>query len=262
MRHQMRYRLTQFYWQLGLSLVTTALFGLCLWKSNATGIDIAALDRSTFVESLSAIASILALFCSVSFAFVLFVSQSNNAERVAAFDQLKARLLSTQQWLLSHPKDEDREVCMALVFELDKLDLSDLPQTDYGPQYHDYITALGKGLDDPNEKRRQFFLTSFLYIGYIEQLLNRIGLVSIRQIITKSFIDMLVKGVGIICISIAVLISAAIWYSETTKPAFVLASTFCGVFSIFLFYEFRCDIYREYNEELNFLGPSDDGEES
>lgn len=255
-------RLTQFQWQLGLSVFVVALLGVCLWKENVMDVDIATLDRSTYTTVLAAIASILALFCSISFAFVLFISQSNKTERITAFDHFKARLLAAQQWLLSQPDSEDRELCLSLVFELDKLALSDLPQTSYGPEYQKYTSALEQALDGQDVGRREFFLTSVLYVGYIEQLLSRIGLISIRQIITKRFIDTLAKGVGIICLSIATLIASAIWYADGTRPAFVLVGAFCGVFSIFLFYEFCYDIYREYDEELDFVGEGGDEKET
>ena len=254
-------RFTKFPWQLGLSAFVVALLGVCLWKANIFGVDISTLDRSTYTTVLAGIASILALFCSISFAFVLFISQSNRTERVTAFDQFKARLLAAQQWLLSQPESEHRELCLSLVFELDKLALSDLPQTDYGPEYQKYASALEQALDGQDAGRREFYLTSVLYVGYIEQLLSRIGLISIRQIITKCFIDTLAKGVGIICLSIATLIASSIWYAEGTRPAFVLVGAFCGAFSILLFYEFCYDIYREYDEELDFVGERDDEKE-
>jgi predicted membrane protein len=104
-------------------------------------------------------------------------------------------------------------------------------------------------------------LQGFCRADYIEQLLNRIGMVAIRQIIMKCFIDTLAKGVGIICLSITALIASLVWYTEGTRPAFVLAGAFCGVFSILLFYEFCCDMYREYDEELEFVGEADDEQE-
>lgn len=245
------YRLAQLRWQLALCTITTADLALYLWYFEATHSSIEGLNRETFVASVTAVASILALFCSISIAFVLFVSQSARAERIAAFDQFKGRLLNTQQWLLSQPKNPDWELCLSLVFELDKLDLSDLLQTRRGTEYKAYAKALEKWLDGSDVERREFFLTSALYIGYIEQLLNRIGLVSIRQIISKSFIDTLAKGVAVICLSVTVLLASSVWYSDRTKLGFVVAGTFCGLFAILLFYEFCNDLYRYYDEELD-----------
>ena len=255
----MWYRLAQLKWQLPLCLLLTALLAVCLWCPGKTSVDIVSLDRSTFVASLGAIASILALFCSISIAFVLFVSQANKAERASAYDALKARLLETQKWLLTQPHSQDREICLSLIFELDKLDITDLPQTDYGNEYRLYTTALDAGLDDlETEERRLFFLTSVMYFGYIEHLLSRIGLISISQISKRRFIDTLAKGVGVICIAVAALLATTLWYSDSTKQWLVLVSVFCGIASVFLFYEFSLNAYRHYKEELDFIEESSD----
>jgi hypothetical protein len=243
-------------------MLATALLAVCLWNAGKTGVDIASLDRSTFVTSLGAVTSILALFCSISIAFILFFSQANKAERVTAYDAFKARLLETQQWLLRQPYSQEREICLSLVFALDKLDITDLPQTDLGDEYRQYTAALDTGLNDETEERRVFFLTSVMYFGYVEHLLRRIGLISIRQIITRNFIDTLAKGVGVICIAVATLLAATVWYGEATKQWLVLVSTFCGVASMFLFYEFCLGIYRYHNEELDFIEQSSNEEGS
>ena len=166
---------------------------------------------------------------------------------------LKARLLETQRWLLSQQRTDDRELCLSLIFELDKHDMSDLPQTDLGDEYRNYGIALDAGLDSASEERREFYLTSVMYFGYIEHLLSRIGLVAIKQIIAKTFIDTLAKGVGVICIAVSTLLVGAVWYSDAIKPVLVVVSTFCGVASMFLFYEFCLDLYRYYDDELDFI---------
>jgi len=193
----------------------------------------------------------LALFCSILIAFVLFVSQTNRAERFAAYDAFKARLLETHQWLLTQTDSRDRHTCLSLVFELDKLDITDLPQTNYGNEYRHYTAALKAGLD--NQERNALLQKSPMYFGYLEHLLTRIGLISIRQILARKFIDTLAKGVGVICIGVATLIAATVWYGALTKPWLVLVAAFCGIASMLLFYEFCLDIYRYYNEELDFI---------
>jgi hypothetical protein len=249
----MRYKLTDLRWQIALSAAITAMIWAGLWQAKGTSADLGVLDRATFVTTVAAVASILALFCSVSTAFVLFVSQANRAERVASYDQLKARLLATQQWLSTLPNSAGRETCMALVFELDKADISDLPRVGPEQEYLDYTEALQSGLDSGDPKVRKFFLTSVLYIGYIEQLLNRIGIIAIRQIITKGFIDTLAKGVALICGSVALMVAAAVCFTSANNLAFVAASVFLGCCCMFLFYEFCHDVYRYYKEELDFV---------
>jgi hypothetical protein len=253
----MFYRLTQLKLQLSFCILVTALVGVSIWRGPSAGADLTSLDRSTFIASLAAISSILALFCSIAIAFVLFVSQANRSERITAYDNFKSRLLDTQRWLLAQPDSKDRHTCLSLIFELDKLDSTDLPTRDRGNEYRHYAAALKSGLDMP--ERVGLLQTSLIYFGYIETLLNRIGLLAIRQIIARNFIDTLTKGVVIICIDVAGLLTATMVYDDPTKKLLITLSTFCGVASILLFYEFCVNIYRYYNEELDFVEEPSDG---
>jgi hypothetical protein len=181
------------------------LVELAIYYGRWSGADLTALDRSTFITALGTVATLVALFCSLSIAWILFVSQQSKGERLAAYDLMKSRLLEVQRWLLSHPETEDRETCLSLAYELDKLDLSDLPQTNLGPEYAEYCEALAAGLDSNNTERRIFYLISSTHFSYIESLLNRIGLVSIRQLIPPIYIDTLPKGVALVGLSVLVL---------------------------------------------------------
>jgi hypothetical protein len=140
---------------------------------------------------------------------------------------------------------------MAMVFELEKLDVSDLPQTDYGAKYKAYIEALDVGLEDPD--RRQFYLISIMYSCYIEQLLSRIGIVSIKQMITKFFLDTLSKGLAIVGGMVALLFISLVWFRADTKLYFVSVTLFFSLMAMLLFMEFAYEMYRHANEELDFV---------
>lgn len=221
-----------------------------------TGADLGPLDRSTFITALSAVATVVALFCSLSVAWILFVSQQSKGERLAAYDLMKSRLLEAQQWLLGLPITEGRETCLSLVCELEKLDLSDLPQTDRGPEYLAYCEALDEGLDSDDDETRQFFLISSMRFGYMESLLNRIGLVSMRQIVTRVFIDTLAKGVALVGLSVLVLVASLLRYDDVTKPAFVMAATFVAIGAALLLIEVWVDLRRYYDDEIDFVEQS------
>ena len=140
---------------------------------------------------------------------------------------------------------------MAMVFELEKLDLADLPQTNYGEEYKAYTDALEHGLDD--SEKQEFWQRSILYSGYIEQLLSRIGIVSIKQIITKLFLDTLSKGLWLIVSMIVLLFAALVWLNSATAGWFVSLSLLVSCLAILLFIEFAHDLYRHANEELDFV---------
>ncbi|MGA7564328.1 MAG: hypothetical protein WBW55_14100 [Desulfobaccales bacterium] len=239
------------------SVALSGLFGLWLFLCRIGQSHLADLDRSTYITFMSGLATIVALFCSVSFGFVLFFMQSNRSERLSTYAELKSRLLAFHIWLLSLPESKDKEICMAMVFELEKLDISDLPQTDYGDEYKAYAEALDVGLEDPD--RLQFYQTSILYSVYIEQLLSRIGVISIKQIITKLFLNTLSKGFAIVTGIIALLFTALVWFRSDTKVYFISLTFFFSLMVMLLFMEFAYWMYREVNEELDFVEKSTDG---
>ncbi len=237
--------------QVLVSAALSGLFGFWLFLCGIGQSHFADLDRSTYITFMSGLATIVALFCSVSFGFVLFFMQSNRSERLSTYAELKSRLLAFHTWLLSLPKSEDTEICKAMVFELEKLDITDLPQTDYGAEYKAYIEGLDVGLEDPD--RRQFYLTSILYSCYIEQLLSRIGVVSIKQMITKFFLDTLLKGLALVAGMVALLFTALVWFRADTKLYFVSVTLFFSFMAMLLFIEFAYEMYRHANEELDFV---------
>jgi len=138
--------------------------------------------------------------------------------------------------------------------------MSDLPQTDYGDEYRAYTAALDTGLDSDNVERRIFFLTSVTHFSYIEQLLNRIAIISIRQFCSKAFIDTLAKGIALVSIAVLILVTSTLWYGNTTKHWLVLAASFVGIGAALLLIEVLVDLRRNYKEELDFIGNDSDEE--
>ena len=253
---------TQAKFQVPLAIAFASLEAVAVWNPQHSGADVQSIDRSTFITYLSAVASILALFCSISLAWVLFVSQQNKSERLSTYDILKARLSQAQEWLLAQPPTEDTELCLSFAYELDKHNLSDLPQTDLGDEYRAYIAALDEALEGTADDRRRFFMISMGHFSYIEQLLGRIGLISIRQVITKVFLDTLAKGLGLVGFAVFVLIAASVWFNDSARLWLVTAASFVGVGGVLLLLEVFVDISRNYKEELDFIESASDEEEA
>ena len=249
-------RLTQLPAQLAICAAIACLADIAIYFGKWSGADLASLDRSTFITALSAVATLVALFCSLSVAWILFVSQQSKSERLAAYDLMKSRLLEVQRWLLSLPLSNDRELCLSLAYELDKFRLSDLPLTDLGTEYADYCEALDAGLDSEDDDRRRLYLVSSTHFGYIESLLSRIGLVSIRQIVTRVFIDTLAKGVALVGLSVLILIASLLWYNETIKPAFIVVAIAVATGSGLLLLEVWVDLLRYYEDDIDFVESS------
>lgn len=247
------FRVTRLPVQVAVGLVVAVLADIAIYYGHWTAVDLGSLDRSTYITTLSAVATLVALFCSLSIAWILFVSQQSKAERLTAYDLMKAKLSEVRRWLLELPATEDRELCLSLAYELDKLDISDLPQTDRGPEYAAYCEAMDEGLSSEDSGRRVFYLVSSTHFGYIEGLLNRIGLVSIRQLVTHLFINTLAKGVALVGLAVIVLIASLLWYNEAVKPAYVMAATFIAVGAAQLLLEVWVDLRRYYDDDIDFI---------
>lgn len=249
-------RFTRLPSQATACLVVGACAQMIIYYGSITGADITSLDRSTFITALSAVATLVALFCSLSIAWILFVSQQAKAERVSAYDIMKSRILEAHRWLIDEPISDRREICLALLFELDKMQMSDLPQKNLGPAYPAYMAycdALDEGMCSEDQEERDFWFISTTHFVYIESLLSRIGLVSIRQIITRTFIDTLAKGVSLVAASAFVLMAAMLWYCDAIKPTLVLSTIFVATGAALLMLEIWVDLLRYYDDDLDFI---------
>lgn len=243
--------ISRLHWQIMISLIVASISLSWVMLCDAGQASLAKLETSTYISVITGLASIVALFCSVSFGFVLFQIQSAKSERLGAYSELKARLHSFHTWLRSLEDSPDTNLCMAMVFELEKLDLIDIPRTNYGPEYNEYIEAMDEGLNDA--ERREFYLTSILYSGYIEQLLSRLGVISIRQVITKCFLDALSKGFGLVSGLVILLFVSLVAFDSSLKAYIFSASVFFCSATLLLFLEFSYDVYRQYQEEIDFV---------
>ncbi|MFG0765692.1 hypothetical protein ACF8Q9_02200 [Pseudomonas sp. TYF_15] len=249
-------KLTRLPIQLTICTTISTLTGLAIYFHEWSQVDLSTLDRSTFITALSATATLVALFCSLSIAWILFISQQAKGERLAAFDLLKSRLLDVQQWLLNLPKSDGRDTCLALAYEYSMLELSELPLIERGQEHEDYCEAVAAGLESSDINTREFFLNSLAHFSYIDSLLNRIGIISIRQILMRVFIETLAKGVSLVGFSVLILIASLLWYTPFLKNIFVVASTFIAIGSSLLLLEVWVDLRRHYDDELDFVESS------
>jgi hypothetical protein len=248
------YRFRQLKWQFVLVVPLCLAVAAALIFPAQSRASIANIDVSTYLSAVSAVMTVVALFCSLSIAWVLFSDQQAKSERARAFENLKSRLLTTQEWLMSQPSGEDRDVCMACVFEWNKFGLEDLPTTKFGDAYDAYCEALQAGLSRENPDRRRFFLLSTVHFGYMEELLSSFGESAVRQILTGMFIDTLAKGVILVILSTLTLVGALLWYTGATAPWFIVALAFVALGAAMLMVEVWLDLRGANEEETNFSG--------
>ncbi|WP_207866952.1 hypothetical protein [Pseudomonas sp. 58(2021)] len=249
-------RLAQLPLQLTICTAFSLLTGAVIYFNEWSKVDLSTLDRSTFITALSAIATLIALFCSLSIAWILFISQQAKGERLTTYDLFKSRLLEVRQWLVNLPESPSRNTCLALAYELDMLELSDLPLVERGKEYLDFCEEIEDGLNSSNIERRNFFMNAVTHFAYIDSLLNRIGIISIRQVLMRLFIETLAKGVVLVGFSVLILIASLLWYNPLLKIVFVIASSFIAVGASLLLFEVWVDLRRHYDDELDFVGSS------
>lgn len=253
MKNRLYRILTQLKWQLVVTVFSLVGFLSVYYSTNIWYSSFDDMGKGNFISYMTGLASILALFCSVSFGFVIHYIQSNRAERLSVFSEFKSRLFEFDNFISAQSNIYDKDVCKSLIFELSKYDISDLPQTDYGQEYRIYAKTLEKALESSNKNKRRFYLNSSMHMGYIEQLLGRLGLIAIRQILTKLFVDTLTKGIFLVSLMILFLFMASIFYSSELIPTFFSGALFFSIMTNFVFAELIVDLYRNTDEELDFV---------
>jgi hypothetical protein len=250
-RHLIR-RLKSPAWQVAISGAFTGLIALIIFSTPVRS-GISGVDRATFVSALGALATLLALFCSLSLSWILFLYQQIKSQRVAAYDMLKQCVIDTESWLQTSEQACYRELCLSLLWEIDKIRLTDTPCFDSFPEYEEYCTALALAIDSEDRQARQFFQRSSFYFARIEELMSRFGITAIQLIRLKWFIDALAKGFLIVSASVFVLLCTLIWFTEYAKPFYIIAATFLSAGTVLVLLEVWVDLIREYEEELTFI---------
>ncbi|WP_085720848.1 hypothetical protein [Pseudomonas sp. B22(2017)] len=246
-------KMSRIWVQLLICFLLSGMTWLAVSYTAWTGSTISSLDRSTFITALGTIATLVALFCSLSISWILFVTQQLKGERLVAYDLMKVRLLESQRWLVDQPDSDERSICLDLAFELDRFEPNDLPITNRDELFDSYLKVVADGYNSEDAERRLFTETTVTYFSYVETLLNRIGLISIRQIISRLFIDTLAKGVALVGVSVLVLLAAMVWFGGNATPFLMTMSTFIASGSALLLIEVWVDLRRFYDEDLDFI---------
>lgn len=221
-------------------------------------VSLSSLERSLFVSVLGVVATVVALFCSLSVAWILFVTQQVKSERLQSYDLMKSRLSEVLAWLHSLPPSLDRDVCIDHAYAIDELSLSDMPQIGETDECKAYCAAVSNGLESDDLERYRFFRITVSHFLYIESLMNRVGICAVRQMISGIFIRTLAKGVFVVSLAVVSLISSLLWYSEFLTPLFVSVLTFTGVGSCLLLVEVWVQLRRNYDDELDFIEKDND----
>lgn len=148
---------------------------------------------------------------------------------------------------------------MSLLWEIDKIQLADVPCFNSFPEYEDYCAALAYALDSDDREARHLFQRSSFYIARLEELMSRFGITAIQLIRLKWFIDALAKGFLIVSGCVLVLLCSLVYFADDAKPLYVLLASFLSAGTILVLLEVWVDLMREYEEELTFVQKSRHG---
>jgi hypothetical protein len=94
LRIDMASLIRKLHWQILIAFVPSVTLAFWLTCSSAGSDALRDIDKPIYITIVGGLASVVALFCSVSFGFVLFFLQSNRAERLNTYSELKNRLFA------------------------------------------------------------------------------------------------------------------------------------------------------------------------
>ncbi|MDD3597367.1 hypothetical protein [Sulfuricurvum sp.] len=201
---------------------------------------------------LASIASILALFTSIIYAFSMNYMNSSNNRIETLFLEFKNFLFKTDIFLDSLPQNISAvNEARALSYNLKFIKNDDLPINDWDERLEKMLTTLDQSDEfenDPNLGRKimEFF-------GHLEYLLNEIGILRIKQIITGVFIKTLFKGFILLSLIIISILILFILYPNVSKPIMMSIPVFFGTFVSLLIIEIAWWIKREETNMLTFI---------
>jgi hypothetical protein len=239
-------------WQAGICLGFTGLTAAVIF-SPLSGLNVSGIDRPTFIAVIGSITTLLALFCTLSLSWILFSYQQIKNQRVAAYDMLKECVIDAVDWLHASEHTYYRDICLSLLWEIDKIQLTDVPCFNSFPEYEDYCTALAYALDSDDREARHFFQRSSFYFARVEELMSRFGITAIQLIRLKWFIDALAKGFLIVSGCVLVLLCSLVYFADDVKPLYILIASFLTAGTMLVLLEVWVDLMREYEEELTFV---------
>lgn len=242
--------LTKLYIQILIAL----LFALiAYWKvrfgSTHTNLTVGFKEITTLLAS---IASVLALFTSIIYAFSMNHMNSSNNRIETLFFEFKNFLFKTDLFLDSLPQNISAiQEARALSYNLKFIKNDDLPINDWEERLEKLLTKVDETDDfgdDPNLGRKimEFF-------GHLEYILNEIGILRIKQIISGIFLKTLFKGFVLLSLIILVILFLFIFSSNISSAIMMSIPIFFGTFASLFILEIAWWIKRQEAEMLTFV---------
>jgi hypothetical protein len=193
-----------------------------------------------------------------------------NSRKHDLFFRFKTSLFEFDKFLKDYSaEDAIINEALALSWDLKFLKIDDFPLMDWDYRLTGWVGAMdawneleGRAQDrksaapendDPNLVNR---ILGFL--GYLENIVNDIGIMCIRQIIAGRFIALVTKALVVLALLLVVLVVCYETGLPWLSPAIVATPVFFVTFAVFMLVEIAYHLHREDRENLSFVAWGND----
>ncbi|PJZ41710.1 hypothetical protein CH370_09755 [Leptospira kmetyi] len=210
------------------------------------------LNPANSVTILGVLSAIVTIAITIAYGHMNYFLTDANNRKIETYINLKERLFELENFILNSKINS--EYINPLLRELYEI-LSIQLEGTAGIHWNESMEGVLDNISSIKGKKAQLFLQGLLArMTYCEELMNIIGVMSIKQIVTSVIIAPILKGFGILSliiisgIGIFFLIPFPI-FNILIPPVLIFISCLTGL----LFYEVGFNINREVNEALDFV---------
>ena len=240
---------TRLQWQLPISIYIAIAVFLAIKYGEHAGEIVIAIEKSDYLSFTGGLATILALFCSVSFGYLLHHIENAKSERQNTLNLLFTELAAFKEFVYRTEESEFNLVCEKFVLAYEQLDSSDFPLLQYLSEHEEF----GDCLNDDTYRNCRIIRQASSYVLKIESINERINFIAIKQIISKLALNTLGKGVVLVALLVSVYLLSLLTYTQTNQIAFVSIHIFSVLMTTMVFAEFVLSMSRFMDEELEFV---------
>ncbi|HCG6765621.1 hypothetical protein [Vibrio parahaemolyticus] len=205
--------------------------------------------KSDYISFTGGLATILALFCSVSFGYLLHHNENAKSERQNTLNLLFNELNTFKEFVYRTEESELNVVCEKFVLAYEQLGASDFPLLQYLPEHEEF----GDYLTDEIYRSCRFTRQASSYVMKFESINDRLNLIAIKQIVSKLALNTLGKGVALVALLVAVYLFSLLSFTQTNQAAFISIHIFSVLMTTMVFAEFVLAMSRFMDEELEFV---------
>lgn len=211
------------------------------------------IDLRTTNQILTSIGSIIALLTSVAFAFIVFFANQTNNHKHDLFFKFKSMLFDLDRFLRDYkPKLKIVQQTQAVSWDLKRLRIQDFPVLDWDAKLSHLLPLLKKG-DSTTSKDPNLSNKILGYLNHIEEIISEIGLLCIRQIISRIFVNLFLKALSLMGILLLTMLAGYLDISDSINIIVSASPIFFAVFECLLLVEIGFYITKESDEWIDFV---------